>query len=47
MNDGDQFARPKQHNFIHIRSSIDTTEPERVISPTPTNIKTKDKKKRT
>ena len=24
MNDGEQFAWPKQHEFLHIRSSIDS-----------------------
>jgi hypothetical protein len=47
MNDGgEQFGWPKQHEFIHIRSSIDSIEQERIISPNPTNIKNKDKKKR-
>jgi hypothetical protein len=46
MNDSEQFVWPKQHEFIHIRSSIDTTEQERIISANPTNIKNKDKKKR-
>jgi len=46
MNDGEQFAWPKQHEFLHIRSSIDSMEQERVISPIPTNAKNKDKKKR-
>ncbi len=45
MNDGEQFARPKQHEFIHIRSSIDIPELE-IVSPTSTNVKNKDKKKR-
>ncbi|CAF3065648.1 unnamed protein product [Rotaria socialis] len=45
-NDDDQLEWPKQHEFIHIRSSIDTTESETIVSPTPTNAKTKDKKKR-
>jgi len=46
MNDGEQFAWPKQHEFLHIRSSIDSMEQERVISPILTNAKNKDKKKR-
>ena len=47
MNDSsDQFAETKQHEFIHIRSSNDTTEQERVISANPVNAKNKDKKKR-
>ncbi|CAF5128031.1 unnamed protein product, partial [Rotaria sp. Silwood1] len=46
INDNEQFARPNQHEFIHIRSPIDLTEQERIISVTPTNAKTKDKKKR-
>ncbi|CAF2573323.1 unnamed protein product [Rotaria sp. Silwood2] len=46
MNDNDQFARPNQHEFIHIRAPIDLIEQERIISVTPTNAKTKDKKKR-
>jgi len=47
MNDGgEQFGWPKQHEFIHIRSSIDSIEQERIISPNPTNIKNKEKKKR-
>lgn len=46
MNNGEQFAWPKQHEFHHIRSSNDSIEQETVISPTPTNFKNKDKKKR-
>ena len=46
MTDNDQFAYPKQHEFIHIQSSSDTTEHERIISANPTSSKTKDKKKR-
>ena len=43
MTDGDQSARPKQHQFIHIRSLIDIPEPEIIV---PTSTKTKDKKKK-
>ncbi|CAF3465212.1 unnamed protein product [Rotaria sp. Silwood1] len=32
INDNEQFARPNQHEFIHIRSPIDLTEQERIIS---------------
>jgi hypothetical protein len=46
MNDGDQFAWPKQHEFIHIQSAVDPNEQERVISPNPISAKNKDKKKR-
>lgn len=45
-NDDDHFEWPKKHEFIHIRSSIEVVEQEAVISPSPTNAKTKDKKKR-
>ena len=44
MRDGNRFAWPKAHEFVHIRSSTDTSEPERV--PSAANNKTKDKKKR-
>jgi hypothetical protein len=46
MNNGEQFAWPKQHEFIHIRSPINPNEPTRVPSPNPTITKNKDKKKR-
>jgi hypothetical protein len=46
MNDGEQFASPKQHEFIHIRSSTDPIEQDRILSSNPTNTKNKDKKKR-
>jgi hypothetical protein len=46
MNDSEHFVRAKQHEFVHIRSLIDPIEQERILSPTPTNTKSKDKKKR-
>lgn len=47
MNEGgEQFAWPKPHEFVHIRSPIDLNQPERIVSPITTNIKNKDKKKR-
>ncbi|CAF1111624.1 unnamed protein product [Adineta steineri] len=44
MNDSEQSARPKQHEFIHIRSTLDI--PDLEMPPTSTNTKNKDKKKR-
>lgn len=46
MNDGEQFTWSKQHEFVHIRSSSDSIEQERIISPNPPNNKTKDNKKK-
>jgi hypothetical protein len=43
-NGANQFAWPKQHEFIHIESSLDMHEHERIASPI--NTKPKEKKKR-
>lgn len=47
LSNDEQYAHPKAHEFIAIRTTTDSLEQERIPSDNPTTNKSKDKKKRT